>query len=1218
MLVRLTILMLLLGGCPAADDDDSSAAPDDDDDGTPFEDDDDSARSACEPPLAIAPAEVRILPLGLFTPTASGGEGDYRWELADNQSGGILNDRTGAYLAGQTVDVTDVLRLTDLGCVGEATAQVHTIGPIEVLPGDLVIPPQTAFRWAVSGGSGSYLCSLEASSASSTMTDDCDYVAGSNEGSDIVRVEDTVSGDFVLRSVVVDPSTSLTGDAPRIAMPLGSSYQLRFTGGSGVVDLVGDAAGVVEWDGDRAHGLAPGSVVLDAVDAFTGQSVPLRLDVLAPLYEDPLPWAGNVEGGRVHSRLDLDGDGFRDVVLSLGKAALDGASSGGTFVYAGTATGLNPTPVQVFSGGARDDEMGLDSDLADVDGDGAVDLVVGVHRSDLAGGGSGSVRVYRGVAGGFFEDEPAQTLLGSRGGIRSGRGIAACDFNGDGRADLAIGANEDEDQTAVQTANNQGSIRIHLTLEDGTSELLPSQTLWGSFPGEDGVWVASPEHRMGRDLVAADFDGDGNCDLVSASFGYDGALFNDQGAVVIFQGTDTGVNPQPWLGLAQVDPLEPHNGEVGRSLSTGDVDGDGLADLLLGAPRQTALWEDAGSRRGFAHLFTGAQLSAASFGALLDVNEASWQHYGDSNNDRTGYAVTLADVDGDGLDDAVVAAVEDELEDLPNNTGTASIFLSDGTLPATEPAARAVGASEGDWFGALIGTIADGDGDGLDDLFVHALRDNTIGVEVGQPWRAPSAGGDLEALGFPVVAAARDFGVHMTMLTGDDGEARLAVGESRAARLPETYTAGRATLYELDGDAFSPMATLSGFEGHDANDRFGRSFAVGDFDGDGFDDLAVVAEDDDRPGSFDPATVANPDACPGFQDRVGSVRVFRGLPGGAIAGTPAFVWYGPDVQQRVLSAAGGFDANGDGYDDLVVGGPGWDLGAGNDGGGVALLYGRDAAPGGATVICAPDWQYTGLSGGDNLGYSVAAAGDLDGDGCDEFAAGATGEDLGRNNQGTVRLVFGWGPGCGWAGAHAVVLGANQNNANLGRSLSGGVDVDADGLPDLAVAADNYTVAGSQVGRVTVLPGQWLSSLAPEPLIPGAEPSIVYTAQPDEGTWRLDGRVDEEDFGNSITLVEALDGPWGGVVVGSPGAANSGDLNTGGGHVHVYDPSLPGGGMNPLALLVLGGESWNAGSRLGSSTAAGVAGGRVWAAWGGIFVDGGEADGGGVYVIDLGP
>jgi len=1206
---RVLLLLLLLAACDPGDDDDSVEPVQDDDDAA---DDDDATLGPCEPALSITPSTASVLPLDLVVFDGDGGTGDYLWTL-ESDSGALLNERTGAYLAGQEAGVTDTVVLTDAGCDGSASATVEVLRPLEVLPADVTLPPNSTLTWAVQFGSGEYACTLAADGSSAAITEGCDYTAGNRAGTDLIRVEDLVTGEFLLREVTIDPAATFGHSPEWLALPVGADFQLFLTGGTGHVDVVSDPPGVVTGDASVVTGLAPGRAQVDVVDSFTGQTTSLTIDVLGDLVVERTPW-GNTNQLPGHAISgDFDGDGWLDVAISNPAASIGGFQSGGVWIYAGSATGVEPDPVQVISGADRD-EAGFGLDVADVDGDGELDLLIGAEENDQSAGNAGAVFVHAGVAGGFFDPEPRTEFFGPRSNIRFGRSVAACDFDGDGWLDVAVGAHDDENQTALDTQSNQGSVYVFLGSADGFDPI-PNQTLWGrTFDGS--AWVDHADQRLGLSLVAGDVDGDGRCDLASGTHEHDGEANGNQGIVVVFHGEEGGVSPNPWRAITSTAE-EPAGAELGRALAVGDADGDGLADLLIGAPNQAVPDAESGQRHGRAHLFLGVDLTALT-DSIIDPSAASWSFDGDGGFNETGLGVALQDIDGDGIDDVLVGAPQDEVPDGVNAVGTVAAVLGvAGGAPGAEPLFVWPGEVEGEWAGTWLAAVDDLDGDGLGEVAAYAHRSHRHGIEVGHTVVISTADGARAELEQPVSASNTDFGADFAFLPDHDGDGNdeLLVGEDEAPLPDEQRGSGRIHVYDdLGGE---PVASPAGWAEHDAGDRLGRGVsAAGDFNGDGLPDFAAISHDDHHPGTFDPAEAfLNPDECPGgFSDR-GSVAVFLGVETGWPT-EPSFLLYGPQTNQSLhrLAAA---DVDGDGLSDLIFTGVNWDADGGNDAGGFGVLFGRAHPGGGIQVVCEEPWRYVGLNQNDNLGMAVAAVGDLNGDGCDEFAVGAQQDDLTNNNEGSVRLMHGWGPGCEHAAPHVVTLVGGQSNANLGRGLAGGADVDADGLPDLAVAADNYTVGGAQTGRVWMLPGEYLSSLPVEPLVDQEEPLAVWPVEPDEGRWHVDGQTDEEDLGRGLALIPNLNPPHGGLLVGSPGGSRSGVANTGGARVHEYDPDQDGvGGMDPLPLLVVGGESWNIGSRLGDRAAVGTIGGVPWIAIGSVDCDGSGADGGCVYAMAL--
>ena len=248
---------------------------------------------------------------------------------------------------------------------------------------------------------------------------------------------------------------------------------------------------------------------------------------------------------------------------------------------------------------------------------------------------------------------------------------------------------------------------------------------------------------------------------------------------------------------------------------------------------------------------------------------------------------------------------------------------------------------------------------------------------------------------------------------------------------------------------------VGGIEGNaESEDRFGVAVAAGDFNRDGYDDLAVGASGED--------------------DSRGIVHAIYGSAGG-LASQGAQAWRQGDDGIRDSAESGdsfGFslavgDFNGDGFDDVAAGGPGE-----NDSEGLVIVMFGSA--GGLTSNGNQRWRKgeDGLRGngerGDLFGFELAA-GDFNGDGFDDLAAGTPGEDSAR---GTVHIVY--GAGAGLTAAGNVLLqegedgtpGTARDGKGFGEVIAAG-DFNGDGYQDLAVSALGHAVGR---GQVTVIPG----------------------------------------------------------------------------------------------------------------------------------------------------
>ena len=221
-----------------------------------------------------------------------------------------------------------------------------------------------------------------------------------------------------------------------------------------------------------------------------------------------------------------------------------------------------------------------------------------------------------------------------------------------------------------------------------------------------------------------------------------------------------------------------------------------------------------------------------------------------------------------------------------------------------------------------------------------------------------------------------------------------------------------------------------------------RATATGDFDGDGFDDLAIGSPGENS-GVADSGFVhLIYGSATGLNARVGGLRQGSGLGGADEAG---------DYLGSAL-ATGDFD--GDGFADLAIGSPGENSGVA-DSGFVHLIFGSatglNARPGGLR-------QGSGLGGADEAGDylgSALATGDFDGDGFADLAIGTPGENSGVADSGFVHLIFGSATGLN-ARSGGLRQGSGLGNADeagdyLGAALASG-DFDRDGFADLAIGS----------------------------------------------------------------------------------------------------------------------------------------------------------------------
>ena len=347
---------------------------------------------------------------------------------------------------------------------------------------------------------------------------------------------------------------------------------------------------------------------------------------------------------------------------------------------------------------------------ADVDGDGVPDFVAGSPGDDTAGAQAGAAFVRSGRTGALL-----LSILGDSPGERLGSSTALVgDLDGDGRSEILVGAHR-----ADAAGVDSGLARV-LSGGDGS-------TLW-NLPG------AAPGDAFGLSVAdAGDVDGDGVPDLaIGAPLHAAGGA--GAGAVDLVSGADGST-------LLHVDGDVP-GGLLGYAVAgAGDVDGDGRADVIVGAPYAAGVGPHAGR----------ALVLAGDGSVLLDL-------HGDAAEDAFGYSVSGAgDVNGDGRADLLIGV---------RYCGTGAPGAGMARLHSGADGAvlhAFVGEGAGDELGIAVAGVGDVDGDGVPDLAAGAWADDDNGADAGSVsvWSGASfarlwiARGDVatDELGWSVAAA---------------------------------------------------------------------------------------------------------------------------------------------------------------------------------------------------------------------------------------------------------------------------------------------------------------------------------------------------------------------------------------------------------------------------------------------------------------------------------
>lgn len=1142
----------------------------------------------CSPALSIEPDGAAVDPLDLLQLSASGGTGDYVWDVAPGGLGSV--SPFGTYLAPADPAVETVV-LTDRGCEGSAEATISVGQPFEVLPATATVTPGTTFTFEVEGGTGAHSCSLVDAGSGGALAG-CVYTAGDDAGLDRIRVVDDGTGERREATITVDPGAVWRPwGAGGWTLPVGHPFAARAEGGSGELEL-SVSSGPFTADGDVLTADGPGAGEVRVRDRFAGTEATVAVVGVEP-HLSPSAWFGTQSlHGRALALGDVDGDGYDDAAFGLAELHAGAYTSGAAVVWRGGPGGLGPAPAWTWAGTTSDQAVGRALAHADLDGDGVKDLVVGADGDDYGLSNVGTLEVFRGVPGGTFEAEPFRLLRGIYASDRFGTAIAVCDVDGDGVDDVAATAYAHEYRSGSTYPNDTGGVMVFRGTRVGAGVEYadaPTTVTYGASV-VTGTWTPVQSAQLGfLGLAGGDVDADGDCDLAVATQG-DGVFGAPEsyGFVQVFEGlpsVDGTLSDRPVRQYANVTDT---NASFGRDLALGDVDGDGAADLLVGA----WAWDGPrGGSSGGAFLFLGASWDGRDPLVPVEPLEADWWVTGREGSDYTGLDVALADLDGDGGDDVILGAPRGEAAGGVANAGVARVYAADDVLQGAgadavdaTPWLEVGGTVAEEFFGQAVDVVGDTDGDGELDLLVLAGRSDAGGYDVPVAYDA-AAGRAPRVLELPGGPAGHDHGRASVVVDVDgDGDRDLLVGSPQDLDPARGLFTGRLDAFAGDGaldfdDAPQPFPAAWADLG--SSDRAGFALAALDFDGDGREDLAVASRTDARPATFG-ATYTNPSGCPGAVSSAGSVSVYLGTPAG-LATAPAFVFYGPDSSAQIRVLAGPLDHDGDGVDDLLVAGRDWRVE-----GGFAIVHGRPADPLGTTVICAADTWYGRLSG-DLFGQAATALADLDGDGCDEAAVTAPRDDLVRTDQGVVRIFWGYGAACATPGPRITSLALDLASSVVGEALSSG-DVDGDGLADLAVTSVDWRIAGTRYGGVWLAPGSWLASLPWETAAVGILPeptTLQRLVPPTGGHFAVDGPTRSARFGAAAAVVRDPALGRDVVAVGLPDGDVGGVRFAGGVLTYAWTADTGDGepGLDPVPWRVVGGETASPGGAFGETLAA---------------------------------
>ncbi|MFQ6107772.1 MAG: ATPase domain-containing protein [Thermoplasmata archaeon] len=593
--------------------------------------------------------------------------------------------------------------------------------------------------------------------------------------------------------------------------------------------------------------------------------------------------------------------------------------------FAGAKYPVTLDPTVVLETNALDEELGYNITTGDFNGDNAMDVAIGAPANDMNRDSNvGAVYIYY---GGSSIDESYDFLINApSNSVKFGAALASGDIDNDGYDDLIVGD--------PGYSSNEGRAYLY----------------WGSssFDGTADVTFSAPDSsgKFGFAIATGDLNAatDSYDDLVITAPAYNS---NDGRAYVYFGNTSGNMD------TSNEGVLNPSNsgdaGRFGHSVAIGQFNSSGTdKDVIISEP-----WYDIGTNNadGRTYIFIGG--AGTSFDTTADNTSEPNTDFGEQ---KFGYSIAVSDYDDDGDDDVWIGAPYGDWPGFPMYTDCGFIYRVDAGGNDADPDYSGYQGISSNFLGISV-TGGDLEGDGSEEAIVGARASTNDEGRVLIIWN-PSGSNPTwlganngDRLGFALATGDVDNdGTYDDIIVGAPG---YSSGDND----------GAAFVYYGNTDgSFTTQVNLSLVSA--ANERHGFSLAKGDFNNDGYDDLAVGA--------------------PYYDSGSGRVYIYFGTSSGLSSHQP------PDLMYKNVSGAELFgwnitagDFNGDGYDDLLVGAPSNDNSSTNDGR-AYIFFGGDGKDMDGDGV---DVDIEAETDGEQFGWSVAA-GNVDGSSNDDAIVGA--------------------------------------------------------------------------------------------------------------------------------------------------------------------------------------------------------------------------------------
>ncbi|NUM43834.1 MAG: FG-GAP repeat protein [Anaerolineales bacterium] len=412
--------------------------------------------------------------------------------------------------------------------------------------------------------------------------------------------------------------------------------------------------------------------------------------------ESDLPYAKF--GRSVATAGDVNGDGYDDVIIGASEYDNGQPGEGRAFVFHGSAVGLSVTPNWTAESNQAFAYFGTSvSTAGDINADGYADVIVGAYTFDNSSPtNEGQAFAYYGSAAGL-STTPNWTGESDQTGFFGLSVDTAGDVNGDGYDDVIIGAPYFDNGQV-----NEGRAFLYY----GSAAGLSATANWSVETNNVQAYFGS---SVG---TAGDVNGDGFADVIVSAYQYSNGQYNE-GRAFVYHGSATGLSLIPnWT--AEGDQF---NAIFGSSAGTaGDVNGDGYADVIVGASN----FDNGQGASGRAFVYHGSAAGLSTNANWTAQSDEVFASFASSSG-------TAGDVNGDGYDDVIIGSPNYS----HNQAGEGRAYVYEGS--ANGLLALASWTTESDKIGALfgfsVGTAGDVNNDNYADIIVGAMH-----YDNGQPY----------------------------------------------------------------------------------------------------------------------------------------------------------------------------------------------------------------------------------------------------------------------------------------------------------------------------------------------------------------------------------------------------------------------------------------------------------------------------------------------------